>query len=257
MKKEASMLINELFLDCKKLIMSRQTAMEVRTNLFETIKTKSPLLYEYMEKGFYLWECACVPEYIKVYTEYELLLLLRQSLTEEEVQVVVLFKNLLPEAIMTENEQYFQSIYTCETATRDLSAVHLPIQKLLNGFWEWEQIFFPRFVPKGYSAIETIQKRQLRYENDTKDILYFEQFLPKPFFAFPIGIESKKGEIKINNTTGIFVPNKQQKIIYWFEQYKNDTYPFSLSSTNLSLSELIKIAESIAPVDFTKREKGK
>ena len=240
MEKQINILINALLLDCKKLMMEKQTGMKAKTELFETIKTHSPKFYCYIQKGLDLWGYACMPEYINVFMEYELLLLLKQNLTEEELQAAVLFQNLFPNAIVTENESYFNAIYGGENIVHDLWAIQIPMQKLQNGFWDWEELFFPAFLPEGYKAIETIQKRQLRYQNSIGDILLFEQLLSQQAYS------NKKEKAKEN--TAFF---------YWSKQYDNNTYYFSLYSTKLSKNELVKTAESIIPVNFTKNIKQK
>lgn len=241
MEKQTNILINTLLLDCKKLMMERQTGMKAKTELFETIKTHSPKLYSYIQKGLDLWEYACMPEYINVFMEYELLLLLKQELTKEELQAAVLFQNLFPNAIVTENESYFNAIFGGEKIVHDLSAVQIAMHKLQNGFWDWEELFFPAFLPEGYTAIEPIEKRQLRYQNNlTKDILLFEQLLSKQDYF------NKKEKTKENST-----------FFYCLKQYDNHIYYFSLSSTKLSKDELTKTAESIVAVNFTKNKKQK
>lgn len=237
MEKQTNILINALLLDCKKLMMERQTGMKAKTELFETIKAHSPKLYCYIQKGFDLWGYACMPEYINVFMEYELLLLLKQELTKEELHAAVLFQNLFPNAIVMENESYFRAVYEGEKIIHDLSASQIPMQKLQNGFWDWEEVFFLAFLPEGYTAIEPIQKRQLRYQNNTtEDILFFEQLLSKQDYF------NKKEKTKENSA-----------FFYCSKQYDNHIYYFSLSSTKLSKDELAKTAESIAAVNFTKK----
>lgn len=124
-----STLIDNLLIDCSEIMRSiyLDSWVKLRENfiksVFQNIKSEHPDIFMYICNAFNRLFELDTPEHLAVFLEYRLQILLKQNLSDEEIQALIIFNHVLLKAIYAQDYEYFKLIFTCECSAEAMGEI--------------------------------------------------------------------------------------------------------------------------------------
>lgn len=123
-------------IDCAEILKSiyHDSWIKLRENfiisVFQNIKIEHPNIFKYICNAFNRLMELDTPEHIVVFLEYRLQILLKQDLSDEEIQALVVFNHVLLKAIYVQDYEYFKLIFTCECSAETMGEILIKCESL-------------------------------------------------------------------------------------------------------------------------------
>jgi len=250
--KKKSSLLYELVWKCYAYLVlntgeSMHEKIETIRESYFLISEMSENLYHYILYGCQLAEENLIEEYINILMEYKLYELLQCINNKEEIRLAVFFRHILVHAVYNSDMDYFQMLYSNERDKILISnETDIKIQKMINGFQEWERIFMPTYIPFSYIDVQ-ISGRRKTYLDKNNHCITFVQMRGD----FQENLDSSFQYVSFNERQEGYVSRKDSEIqFYWSSLYDQNRYYFYVKSSFITFEEIIKFIKNIKPTNM-------